>query len=58
MSGTHRYGRVSDLLSGKQTTHAAQRTAKSTLTYELGTGEVLLSSPFCLYVYIDIYMHI
>lgn len=41
VSNTHRYGRVSNLLSGRQTTHAAQRTAKSTLTYELGTGKVL-----------------
>lgn len=53
VSSTHHYGRVSDLLSGRQTTHAAQRTAKSTLTYELGTGEVpssLLS--FYSYTYI------
>lgn len=50
VSSTHRYGRVSDLLSGRQTTHAAQRTAKSTLTYELGTGEVPSSLlPFCFY---------
>jgi len=58
MSGTHRYDRVSDLLSGRQTTHAAQRTAKSTLTYELGTGEVLLPSPFYLHIYIYIYIYI
>lgn len=49
VSSTHRYDRVSNLLSGRQTTHAAQRTAKSTLTYELGTGEEVPSSPapFC-----------
>lgn len=39
VSSTHRYDRVSNFLSGRQTTHAAQRTAKSTLTYEPGTGE-------------------
>lgn len=53
VSSTHRYDRVSNLLSGRQTTHAAQRTAKSTLTYELGTGEVSLLFPyfsFCLYI--------
>lgn len=53
VSSTHRYDRVSDLLSGRQTTHAAQRTAKSTLTYELGTGEVLSS----LSLFASIYRH-
>lgn len=47
MSWSHRYGYASDLLSGKQTTHAAQRTAKSTLTYELGTREF----PFLLFCF-------
>lgn len=47
MSWSHRYGYASDLLSGKQTTHAAQRTAKSTLTYELGTREF----PFLLFFF-------
>lgn len=40
---------VLDLLSGGQTTHAAQRTAKSTLTYELGTGEFPLLL-FCFFI--------
>jgi len=51
---THRYDRVSDLLSGRQTTHAAQRTAKSTLTYELGTGERFPSLFSLLPPYTDI----
>lgn len=42
-------GHVSGLLSGGQTTHAAQRTAKSTLTYELGTREFPLLL-FCFFI--------
>lgn len=43
-------GHVSGLLSGGQTTHAAQRTAKSTLTYELGTREFPLLLLFCFFI--------
>lgn len=55
VSSTHHYGRVSDLLSGRQTTHAAQRTAKSTLTYELGTGETPF--PPLVSLFAPIYRH-
>ena len=53
MSWSHRYGHDSDLLRGKQTTHAAQRTAKSTLTYELGTREFPFFFSFSL-LYLDV----